>query len=191
VIACQDGKNRWHVRSLFWTPLDTLKDRAKRDRAPYDVWHNTGYLNAIPGKSIDYEVVLRDLLAELEGMSLAALAFDRWRIDVFKREMQRLSVEFNLVPFGQGYASMAPAVDAVENALLNEQINHGGHPVLTMCIANSRITKNPAGDRKMDKAKATGRIDGAVALLMAIGTGVRVQDPDGDLSGFLSNPVVV
>jgi phage terminase large subunit-like protein len=64
---------------------------------------------------------------------------------------------------------MAPAVDALEEMLLNEQIAHGGNPVLTMCVANTRIEKDASGNRKMNKAKATGRIDGAVAMAMAIG----------------------
>ena len=46
-------------------------------------------------------------------------------------------------------------------------MSHGNHPVLTMCAANAVVTSDPAGNRKLDKAKATGRIDGMVALAMA------------------------
>lgn len=65
---------------------------------------------------------------------------------------------------------MSPALRALESNVLTGSLAHGGHPVLTMCMANSVVTTNPAGDRKLDKAKASGRIDGAVALAMAIGT---------------------
>jgi phage terminase large subunit-like protein len=64
---------------------------------------------------------------------------------------------------------MAPALDSVETMLLNEQMAHGAHPVLTMCMANARVERDAAGNRKLNKAKATGRIDAAVALAMAVG----------------------
>jgi len=72
-----------------------------------------------------------------------------------------------LQEFGQGYASMSPALDALEADLLQERVRHGGHPVLTMCAANAVALPDPAGNRKLDKSKATGRIDGMVALAMA------------------------
>ncbi len=68
-----------------------------------------------------------------------------------------------------GIKDMGPALDTLETVLLNEQMQHGANPVLTMCMANSRVVKDPAGNRKLDKGKATGRIDGAVALAMALG----------------------
>jgi phage terminase large subunit-like protein len=70
---------------------------------------------------------------------------------------------------------MAPAIDALETELLNERMAHGAHPVLTMCVANARIEQDAAGNRKLNKAKATGRIDGAVALAMAMGVAVGKQ----------------
>lgn len=161
--------DRWHVRARFWTPADTLRDRAKSDRAPYDVWESMGFLTAIPGKSIDYEVVLRDILDDVSGMNVAAVAFDRWRIDVLKRDMERLGVELPLVEFGQGFKDMTPAIEVLEYELVNGNVSHGANPVLTMCMANLRVERDPAGNRKFNKTKATGRIDGAVALTMAIG----------------------
>lgn len=79
------------------------------------------------------------------------------------------------VPFGQGFISMAPALDALETAMLNNRLRHDGHPTLTMCAANAVVLKDPAGNRKLDKAKSTGRIDGMVALAMAIGTVANVM----------------
>src|SRR3546814_8428330 len=71
--------------------------------------------------------------------------------------------------FGQGFISMAPALDNLEAELLNGRVRHGGNPVLRMCAVNAVVTKDPAGNRKLDKSKATGRIDGMVALPMALG----------------------
>jgi phage terminase large subunit-like protein len=189
VCMAHDGE-RWHVQSHFWTPAKGLHDRAKRDRAPYDVWVDQGYIRAIPGASIDYEAVGRDMADILDGMNITALAFDRWRFDILKKELSDLGLELPLVPFGQGFRDMAPAVDTLETLLLNEQICHGGHPVLTMCMANAKIERDEAGNRKLNKAKSTGRIDGAVALAMACGVSPTTAD-EGDFDDFLANPLTI
>lgn len=163
------GKERWHVKARFWTPEATLAERAKRDRAQYDVWAKDGWITPVPGVSLDYEALARDIAEELDGLDLTAIHFDRWRIDVLKKELERLGVALPLVPFGQGFREMAPAIDTLETLLLNNQICHGNNPVLTMCVANARVEKDSSGNRKFNKAKATGRIDGAVALAMMLG----------------------
>lgn len=178
----------WHTRSFFWAPHDGLHDRAKRDRVPYDVWAEQGYLRTTPGATVDYEYVAQDIADILGAADIRAIAFDRWRIDLLKKEMERIGLVLPLVPFGQGFKDMSPALDNLEAALLNGKLRHGGHPVLTMCAANAVVTKDPAGNRKLDKGKANGRIDGMVALAMALAAaaGEEVED---DISDFLSAPV--
>jgi phage terminase large subunit-like protein len=173
-VAWDASHTKLHVKSWFWTPEKGLRDRAKRDRAPYDVWAKEGLLRTIPGASIDYEVVAHDIVDALEGMNVVSAAFDRWRFDLLRKELNALGFIKGeegepLMPFGQGFKDMAPAIDVLETILLNEQMAHGGHPVLTMCMANARVEMDAAGNRKLNKAKATGRIDGAIALTMAVG----------------------
>jgi phage terminase large subunit-like protein len=88
---------------------------------------------------------------------------------------------------------MSPAIDTLESELLNGRIAHGNHPVLTMCAANAMITKDQAGNRKLDKHKATGRIDGIVAMAMALGLANSDMDfdDDGDFSSFIADPIGV
>ena len=162
-------RERWHVKAYFWTPANGLRDRAKRDRAPYDIWEQQGFIRAIPGASIDYETVAKDIADILSDCDVKALAFDRWRFDLLKKEMDEIGLDLPLLPFGQGFKDMAPAIDRLEELLMNEQVSHGMNPVLTMCMNNARIEQDAAGNRKMNKGKATGRIDGAVALAMATG----------------------
>ena len=183
-------EDKWHIKCKFWTPEKGLRDRAKRDRAPYDVWAEQGFITCIPGASIDYENLARDIAESLEGCNIKAIAYDRWRIDILKKEFDKINVELPLEPYGQGFKDMAPAIDALESLLLNEKIAHGANPVLTMCMANARIEKDAAGNRKMNKFKATGRIDGAVALAMAIGSAEKHNEESGDIDGFLASPIV-
>ena len=169
----------WHVQSFFWTPEVGLADRARRDRAPYEVWHRQGYMRTTPGASVDYEHVAADIAEILSDLDVQAIAFDRWRVDLLKKEFDRLGVDLPLVEHGQGFRDMSVALDALEAELLNGRIAHGGNPVLTMCAANAVVTKDPAGGRKLDKAKATGRIDGLQALAMAMGVASKATEAQG------------
>ncbi len=116
-----------------------------------------------------------DMLEILDGLDVQAIAFDRWRIGELRRELDKLGAELPLIEWGQGYKDMAPALDALEAELLNQRIAHGAHPVLTMCAANATVTRDPTGARKLDKSRATGRIDGMQALAMAMGAASRAE----------------
>ena len=178
----------WHVRPYFWTPEQGIADRAKRDRVPYDLWAQQGHLKTTPGASVDYEHLATDILEIVGDLDLRAVAFDRWRMDVLKKELDRLGADLPLVPWGQGFQSMSPALDALEAELLNGRMAHGNHPVLTMCAANAVIERDPAGNRKLTKAKSTGRIDGLQALAMAMGaasTSEEIQTYDADAFMFV------
>lgn len=159
----------WHVVPHFWTPEAGLLERAKRDKAQYDVWVKQGYLHTTPGATVDYEFVAQDIAAILGSLDVHAIAYDRWRIALLQKELDVQGITLPLVEFGQGFKDMSPAIDTLESELLNARIAHGGHPVLTMCAMNAVVSKDAAGNRKLDKHKATGRIDGAVALAMAMG----------------------
>ena len=169
VAVSKDSAGQWHCRPYFFTPLNGLADRSHRDRTPYDLWAKQGHIEATPGSTVDYDMVARKLIELSEQYRIAAVAFDRYRMKELEACLSRMDCELPLVPFGQGFIGMAPAVDATEAVLLNGKLRHGGHPVMRMCAANAVVTKDPAGNRKLDKSKATGRIDGLVALVMALG----------------------
>jgi len=135
-----------------------------------------GLVRTTPGKVIDYEFVARDIGQICAGMKVAKIAFDRWRMDRMKAELDRAGVSLPLEPFGQGFVSMSPALDALEADLLQGRVLHGGHPALAMCAAGAVAVCDPAGNRKLDKSKATGRIDGMVALAMAEGVEAMTQE---------------
>jgi phage terminase large subunit-like protein len=180
----------WHVQPHFWTPEKGLIDRAKRDRQPYDTWVRQGYLQTTPGQTVDYEFVAQDVAAIFANLNVQSIAYDRWRIDIFRKELTNIGVELPLIEYGQGFKDMSGAVDALESELLNARLAHGNNPLLTMCAANAVVAKDAAGNRKLDKSKATGRIDGMVALTMAFGAKEKEEvENQGDLDGFLSNPI--
>ena len=166
----------WHVRPYFWTPEQGIHDRAKRDRVPYDLWVKQGFLKTTPGATVDYEHVATGMLEIMADLDVRAIAYDRWRIDLLRKELGDMGADLPLIEWGQGFKDMAPALDALEAELLNGRVAHGMHPVLSMCAANACVTKDPTGARKLDKSRTTGRIDGMQALAMAIGAASRSEE---------------
>jgi len=144
------------------------------------VWVRKGFLRTTPGATVDYEHVASDIAEIIDGLDLRMIAFDRWRIDVLKKEFDRLGLEIPLVPWGQGFKDMSPALDALEAELLNGRMAHGAHPVMTMCARNATTLRDPAGSRKLDKSRANGRIDGMQALAMAMGAAQSTQETESD-----------
>lgn len=174
------------VLPFFWMPADNVAEAARRDRAPYDVWVKQGLMRTTPGKVIDYDFVAKDIGEITAGLDIAKVGFDRWRMDRMQGALERQGISLPLEPFGQGYVSMSPALDALEADLLAEKVRHGGHPVLAMCAANAVALPDPAGNRKLDKSKATGRIDGMVALAMAEGVEAMATDSEVSVDDWIA-----
>lgn len=198
VIYGLSSEGIWNVYPYFWTPERGFAERTARDRAPYDVWVKQGFLNLVAGATVDYEFVVEEILEIIADIKITAIAFDRYRIEYFKKEIERMKESIPdveerlpLVPWGQGFKDMSPAIDALEAKILNVQLAHSGHPVLTMCAANAMITTDPAENRKFAKLKTSGRIDGIVALAMAAGIASVLHENEGALDSFLNAPLVL
>lgn len=185
----EDGA--WSVGCEFWAPEEGLMDRSKRDRVPYDLWAKQGLLKLTPGASVDYADVAGFIGAFAGRYPMEQMTFDRWGMRIMRSELSHLGYDdlpLDEKGHGQGTHDMTPALIALETELLNSNIRHGNHPILTWCAANAVAYRGPAGDRKLNKAKSTGRIDGMVALAMAINR-ARALMSDPDISEFISAPL--
>lgn len=178
------------VHSSFWLPKHGLVEKSRKDKVPYDLWEKQGFLNTTPGKAIEYEFIAEYLRGFFDRHDVQALGFDRYNMKfltpwLVKAGFSDKELE-KFVEVGQGTASMTPALRDLEVKLLNAQLKHGNHPVLNMCAANAKVVGD-SGARKFDKKEARGRIDGMVALAMAVS--VMPQEADGgSLDDFLRNP---
>jgi len=172
-LVCEDDDRNVHVISMSWTPSATLLARARRDKAPYMTWRDLGFLRVTPGSSVSYSHVITDFVAATAGMNVVSVGYDRWRIAEFMREMERLGIELPLKSVGQGYRDISPRIELTTELLLNEQLRHGGNPVLTSAATSCTIIRDSAGNQKLDKSREFGRIDPMVALVMAIGEMAR------------------
>jgi phage terminase large subunit-like protein len=188
LIGWRNGK--WHVHPTFWLPGEGLLERAATDHVPYDLWRERGYLQTTPGKTVSYEFVADYLRGLFRRYNISKIGFDRWNMRhlqpwLLKAGMTEQSVKDHFVEFGQGVASMSPALRDLEQLVLEGQLAHGGHPVLNMCLNNTVIVLDDAGNRKPSKKRSVGRIDGLVALTMAIGV-APLQPPVIDIQALIA-----
>lgn len=183
------------IQSFFWKPKDLVQSQSERDfgagNKRYQEWEQAGHLAYSPGKSIDPSVVALAIAELVQKYNVLGLAYDRWRIEDLLREFDRIGLQaykddgsekagsgLRLVPWGQGFRDMAPAIDALEVAVLERKLRHAPNPVLNWNMANAVATMDPSGNRKIDKEKARFRIDGAVALAMVMGLKSRDRAKD-------------
>lgn len=171
---------KYKVLCRFFIPEDNMRERVRRDRVPYDVWVRQGFIKVTPGNIIDYAFILAQIEQDTKDFDIQELAFDRWGSQKITTDLQNLGFELegkkSLVQFGQGFASMAAPTKELEKMVLGKEIAHGGNPVLTWMISNTVVKADPAGNLKPDKEKSTERIDGVVALIMAIARAMLKMD---------------
>jgi phage terminase large subunit-like protein len=165
-----------HAIVEFWTPKDTLVDRARQDRVPYDLWVSQGYAIAPPGRAVDYKFVAQRLSELQSEVGLTEVAFDPYRIKYLEPELADAAVYLTLVPHGQGFRQavdsglwMPRSLELLEDLIGSGKLRVKKNPALTFAAASAVHQPDPKGNLIYDKRRSTGRIDGLVALAMAVG----------------------
>jgi phage terminase large subunit-like protein len=176
------GDDKYYVLPHFWIPEENLDLRVRRDHVPYDIWKQQGYLKTTEGNVIHYgfiEKFIEDLGTKYH---IKEIAFDRWGAVQMVQNLE--GAGFTVVPFGQGFKDMSPPTKELMKLALEKRIAHGGHPVLSWMMDNIHIRTDPAGNIKPDKAKSTEKIDGAVAMIMALDRCIRNEGVSSEKSVY-------
>ena len=173
-----DESDKYAVLPYFWIPEDNVDLRVRRDHVPYDVWQRQGKLETTEGNVVHYGYIEKFIERLGERFNIREIAFDRWGAVQMVQNLEGMG--FTVVPFGQGFASMSPPTKELMKLVLEEKIAHGGHPVLRWNMDNIFIRTDPAGNIKADKAKSTEKIDGAIALIMALDRAIRCGNDSGE-----------
>jgi len=175
----REGVNAgYDVLCRFWCPEEGARIRELKDRVPYTQWIREGYITATPGNVVDYDAIRRDINELNERYNIKEIAVDRWNST--QLQTQLMGDGFEIVQFGQGYASMNAPAKELEKLILEQNICHGDNPVLRWMASNVMIEMNPAGDIKPSKSKSSEKIDGIVAMVMAIGRAM-LRDESGSV----------
>jgi phage terminase large subunit-like protein len=171
VFPPADENDKFVILPYFWLPEDTVSQRVKRDSVPYDVWVKKGLLNITEGNVVDYAFIEKFIDELSARFNIREVAYDRWGATQMSQNLERLGLV--VVPFGQGFASMSPPTKELMRLTLTEQIAHGGNEVLRWMADNIFVLTDPAGNIKPDKEKSSEKIDGIVAMIMALDRAIR------------------
>lgn len=169
--------DKYYVLPHFWIPEENLDLRVRRDHVPYDIWKQQGFLQTTEGNVIHYDFIERFIEELGMNYNIREIAFDRWGAVQMVQNLEGLG--FTVVPFGQGFKDMSPPTKELMKLTLEKKIAHGGHPALTWMMDNIYVRTDPAGNIKPDKEKSTEKIDGAVALIMALDRAIRNEGNNG------------
>lgn len=154
------------VVAHFWTPEAGLVDRARKMHAPLEDWVADGWITATPGEVTDYEQVRADVLALAEDYPLREIGYDRWNATGIVAQLSGDGA--HMVPIGQGFAGLSAATKELHRLLASGRIRHDGNPVLRWMAGNVSEKTDAAGNVKPDRASSAHKIDGIVALCMAV-----------------------
>lgn len=171
VFPPRNSEEKYMILPYFWIPEDNMKLRVRRDHVPYDVWEQRGFLNTTEGNVIHYDFIEKFIDDLGNKYHIKQIAFDRWGATQMVQDLEGMG--FEVVPFGQGYKDMSPPTKELMKLTLEKKIAHGGHPALRWMLDNVFVRQDPAGNIKMDKQKSTEKIDGAIALVMALDRAIR------------------
>lgn len=173
VFPDDEPEPRYDIVPFFWTPDGQLEGRRPAERDLFKQWIAAGHMESVPGPVIRFRAVAERLAALQRIFDVKAVGYDRWRIDELKIEIGDLGGDVPLEPFGQGFKEMAPAIEFFTECALTGRLHHAGHPVLTACVANAIVVADAAENKKIDKGRSnvrgSTRIDGAAAMIMALG----------------------
>jgi len=163
----------FEVLPFFWIPQARLSQRRKNGVA-LDPWVRQGLLEVTPGEVVGYNFILACLDRLKNDYDIQEVAFDRWGAAKLRADIENIG--FNLVQFGQSFGSVSAPMKELERLIIDKQIRHGDHPVLSRMADNVVARVDPAGNIKPDKDKRAEKIDGIVVLIMGLDRTIRWRD---------------
>lgn len=187
VFPPEEENGEFIALPYFWIPEENIQVRVRRDHVPYDVWERAGEFETTEGNVIHYGYIEKFIERLYESFNIKEIAFDRWGATQMVQDLEGMG--FTVIPFGQGFRDMSPPTKELLKLVLEGRINHGGNPVLRWMADNAVARTDPAGNIKLDKQKSTEKIDGMIALIMALDRAIRHEtEPDSvyDTRGLIA-----
>ena len=176
-LVFPDEDGGFDVAMRFWVPREGARVRSQRDRVDYERWIESGDMIATEGNVTDYDVIREQIRELAESYQIQSVAYDRWGATQLVTQLTEDGAV--CIPVGQGFATLSAPSKELEKLLMGKTLRHGGQPVLAWMAANVVAEMDAAGNVKPSKRKSTERIDGIVALVMALSEALRHVETAG------------
>ncbi len=164
--------DRFRVVPYFWMPAENIRDRERRDRLPYSTWIRQGLITATPGNVTDYAVIRERIVNDLYiRFDIEEIAFDPYGATEIVTKLMEHGL--TMIEFRQNIQTFNEPTQKLEALIASGMIEHGGHPVLRAHAQATTIKLDVNENIRPAKDRNTGRIDGIVALIMALSRAIR------------------
>jgi len=164
----------YDVLPYFWVPEEAAREAERKRRVPYSTWARQGHLHITPGNVVDYDAIRVHINGLGKRYKIKEIAVDRW--NAMQITTQLKGDGFEMVLFGQGFASMSAPSKELEKLILSGGLVHGGNPVLRWMASNSSVVVDAAGNIKPNRENRQQKIDGIVATVMALGRAMLQEE---------------
>lgn len=194
VFPTDEGE--FDVLMRHWAPEDSVEALDDRTANAASGWARQGWLTLTPGNVTDYDFIKAQINRDCEDFLVQEIAYDRWNAQQLVNDL--LNDGAPMITMGQGFASMSAPTKDLQRLIkigskvddqglpVRPMIRHGGNPLMRWEIDNFAIAMDPAGNVKPDKANAGDKIDGVVALIMALARAIANQPEQVEVWGFYS-----
>ncbi len=169
-----DINRKWVVLPTFWIPEDRIYERTEKDKVPYDVWAQQGYVKTTPGNVIDYSFIEQEIIQQKNLYSIQQIGYDPW--NAMQTAIRLEDEGLTMVETRQGYKTMSPAMKEIEQLSFGKKITHSGHPVLRWNVGNTVVKTDENENIRPVKGKGIERIDGLVATINAMARAIVNED---------------
>uniref|UniRef100_A0A6M3K2J7 Putative terminase n=1 Tax=viral metagenome TaxID=1070528 RepID=A0A6M3K2J7_9ZZZZ len=169
----EDNRLLVDVLMRTWCPESKVHDKKNKYRDQYQAWEREGWLHATEGSAVDYDFVRREIVGDSKIVQLELIGVDRGFDGVgfsiaLGNDLGHSEKRPIIITCTNNPVKMGPICQEFERRLLERQINHGGNPILRFMIDSVSVREDADGNKKPDKDKSQGKIDGVVALLYAL-----------------------
>jgi phage terminase large subunit-like protein len=161
----EDG---YKVLCRFFVPDESIATRTKKDSVQYDTWARLSHITATPGGVVDRKAVTRAILQWSDEYDLRELWYDPWSAEAYCAELGE-DYGVPVVACRQGFVSLNEPSKEFEKLVYSGELQHGDNPVLTWMAGHIVKREDSSGNIKPDKKESREKIDGIVALIMAVG----------------------
>lgn len=168
----------------YYLPRETVE---KGENSQYSGWESLGLLTVTDGAIIDFQVIEDKILNDCKRFEVIELPYDPFQAT--QLSMRLLNHGVNMVEVRPTVLNFSEPMKQLEALVLSGRFHHNGDPILTWMVSNVVCHTDAKDNIYPRKERPENKIDGVVALIMALSRAIANNNDSGSFDDFLSNPI--
>lgn len=166
-----------HIKTHFYIPADTVKERERELRAPLTTWILQGFITATPGNTIDLDYIERDIINDIEQYGVNEICYDPYRAATLVSNIEKNTGFEGCVQIRQGFLTISEPTSNFKDDIKKGTVTHDGNPVMNWMVSNLTVLTDASGNIKPDKSHQTRKIDGCAAVINTYARSITFEPP--------------